>query len=129
MYSAVAEAVTETAKDFLDSTICETLSRHLLDARDARAGVRVHACVLTLNHRCDDILDLRILSATVLTKKVFIRFSTNASVHFTAYVIHRLETVLCKPKEMIYTLHQNVLLQSGDSAARERSPKQLQSSV
>lgn len=89
-----------------------SLSCHLLDARDARAGVRVHACVLTLNHRCDDILDLRILSATVLTKKVFIRFSTNASMHFTAYVIHRLETVLCKPKEMIYTLHQNVLLQS-----------------
>lgn len=93
---------------------------HLLDACDACAGVRVHVCVLTLNQRCDDNLDLCILSATVLTKKVFILFSSNPFVYFTAYIIQelrRLEKELCKPKEMNETLQQNVRLPSGDSGS------------
>lgn len=58
---AVAEAVTETAKDFLDSTICEARSSFTTSAWRMHAG----APVFWLQH-CDDILDLRILSASLL---------------------------------------------------------------
>ena len=84
MCLAVAEAVTETAKDFLDSTICETCSPFS----------SAHACgrlrVLTLTQHCDDILDCSILSMSLLAKKVFICFCTNIFIYFTADGIQEL---------------------------------------